>query len=81
MSLIRKTPIGSGPFKFVEWKDGEYVKVEAFDDYYQGRPHLDSITMKIVPDADAMMTQLQNRDIDFWSGIPAFRSRNCKRIC
>ena len=46
-----KNPIGSGPFKFVEWKDGEYVKVEAFDDYYQGRPHLDSITMKIVPDA------------------------------
>ncbi|VEF47037.1 peptide ABC transporter substrate-binding protein [Bacillus freudenreichii] len=65
-----KSPIGSGPFKFVEWKDGEYLKVEAFDDYYQGRPHLDSITLKFVPDANAMLTQLQNRDIDFWAGIP-----------
>lgn len=65
-----KNPIGSGPFTFSEWKDGEYVKVEAFDDYYQGRPHLDSITMKIIPDANAMLTQLQNRDIDYWSGVP-----------
>lgn len=65
-----KKPIGSGPFKFVEWKDGEYVKVEAFEDYYQGRPHLDSISFKIIPDANAMLTQLQNRDIDFWSGVP-----------
>lgn len=65
-----KNPIGSGPFKFEEWKDGQYVKVVAFDDFYLGRPHLDSITMKIVPDANAMMTQLQNRDIDFWAGIP-----------
>src|SRR5690606_25029257 len=59
-----KKPIGSGPFKFVEHKAGEYVKVEAFDDYYQGRPHLDTITMKIVPDPNAMLTQLQNGDID-----------------
>ncbi|MBS4178505.1 peptide-binding protein [Lederbergia citrea] len=73
-----KNPIGSGPFKFVEWKDGEYVKVEAFDDYYGGRPHLDSITMKIVPDNDAMMTQLQNRDIDFWAGIPGSEIESVK---
>lgn len=66
-----KKPIGSGPFKFVEWEDGEYVKVEAFDEYYQGRPHLDTITMKFVPDTNAMLTQLKNRDIDFYAGIPA----------
>lgn len=66
-----QNPIGSGPFKFVEWRDGEHVRVEAFDDYYQGRPYLDSITMKIVTDSDVMMTQLQNRDIDFWAGVPA----------
>ncbi|MFD1708599.1 peptide-binding protein [Siminovitchia sediminis] len=65
-----KNPIGTGPFTFSEWKDGQYVKVEAFEDYYQGRPHLDSITLKIVPDANAMLTQLQNGDIDFWDGVP-----------
>lgn len=66
-----KKPIGSGPFKFVEWKDGEFVKVEAFEDYYQGRPHLDTITVKFATDTNALLTQLQNRDIDFYAGIPA----------
>ncbi|WP_062109325.1 peptide-binding protein [Bacillus niameyensis] len=66
----RKNPIGSGPFKFVEWVEGQYVKVEAFDEFYLGRPHLDSLTFKIIKDANAMLTQLQNGDINFWSGVP-----------
>ncbi|WP_261132326.1 peptide-binding protein [Bacillus sp. Marseille-Q3570] len=58
-----KSPVGSGPFKFVEWKEGQYVKVEAFEDYFQGRPYLDTITYKIVPDANALMTQVQAGDV------------------
>ncbi|WP_191562323.1 peptide-binding protein [Metabacillus idriensis] len=60
-----KSPIGSGPFKFVEWKDGEYVKVEKNPDYFQGEPYLDSITYKIVPDQDALLAQLQAGDVHF----------------
>lgn len=60
-----KNPIGSGPFKFAEWKEGQYVKVEAFDEYYAGRPNLDSIIYKIVPDANAIIAQLQTGDITF----------------
>lgn len=61
----RKNPIGTGPFKFKEWKEGQYVKVEAFDDYYAGRPHLDSITYKIIPDSNAALSQLQAGDVDY----------------
>jgi peptide/nickel transport system substrate-binding protein len=60
-----KTPIGTGPFKFVEWKDGEYVKVEKNPDYFLGEPYLDSITYKIVPDQDALLAQLQAGDVHF----------------
>lgn len=62
-----KKPVGTGPFKFVEWKDGEYVKVEAFKDYFGGSPYLDSITYKIVPDGNAAIAQLQAGDITFYS--------------
>ncbi|WP_414703632.1 peptide-binding protein [Pseudalkalibacillus sp. SCS-8] len=58
-----KNPIGSGPFKFEEWKEGQYVKVTAFEDYFEGRPNLDSITYKIVPDANALMAQIANGDV------------------
>ncbi|WLD95361.1 peptide-binding protein [Alkalihalobacillus sp. AL-G] len=58
-----KSPIGSGPFKFEEWKEGQYVKVTANENYYKGRPYLDSITYKIVPDANALMAQLAAGDV------------------
>lgn len=60
-----KSPIGSGPFKFVEWVDGQYVKVEAFDDYHEGRPYLDTLTYKIVTDADQLLTQLNTGDVHY----------------
>ncbi|WNS74734.1 peptide-binding protein [Bacillus sp. DTU_2020_1000418_1_SI_GHA_SEK_038] len=66
-----KNPIGSGPFKFSEWKDGQYVKVDAFDDYYEGRPYLDSIIYKIVPDANAIIAQLQAGDITYTGITPS----------
>ncbi|NBI28523.1 peptide-binding protein [Chengkuizengella marina] len=65
-----KTPIGSGPFKFEEWKDGQYVKVVRNDDYFQGKPYLDAIIYKIVPDANALIAQLQAGDVDYFPGVP-----------
>ncbi len=40
-------PIGCGPFKFVEYKVGDYLKMEAFDDFWAGRPYLDAAFIKI----------------------------------
>lgn len=62
-----KEPIGTGPFKFDEWKQGQYVRVEANDDYFEGRPHLDSITYKIVPDKNSLMAQFKAGDLDHLS--------------
>lgn len=48
-------PVGAGPFHFVSWTPGQQLAVEAFDDYFSGRPFLDQITFKFFPDADAML--------------------------
>ncbi|MEC0323199.1 peptide-binding protein [Bacillus subtilis] len=66
----RKKPIGSGPFKFKEWKQGQYIKLEANDDYFEGRPYLDTVTYKVIPDANAAVAQLQAGDINFFN-VPA----------
>nr|WP_275695610.1 peptide-binding protein [Fredinandcohnia sp. SECRCQ15] len=75
-----KNPIGTGPFKFEEWKDGEYVKVVAFDEYFDGRPHLDSITTKIITDANAMLASLQAGEIDMWNAVPGTELETAKAI-
>ena len=46
--------IGSGPFKLVEYKSGEHVILERFDDFFiEGRPYLDKIVMRITSDPAA----------------------------
>ena len=48
-------PIGTGPFKFVEYVKGSHIVLEANPDYFKGRPCIDKIIYKIVPDATAAL--------------------------
>jgi ABC-type transport system substrate-binding protein len=48
---IRNRPIGTGPFKFVEFKPNEIIRVTRNPDYWkQGRPYLDGIEWTIIKD-------------------------------
>jgi ABC-type transport system substrate-binding protein len=58
-----KACIGTGPFKFVEWKPQEYVELEANLDYYRGRPALDSVYFVDIPDAATAMAALEKGDV------------------
>jgi peptide/nickel transport system substrate-binding protein len=57
-------PIGAGPFKFGEWKRGQNLTLEAFDDYFEGRPYLDRVIFRYVANQSAAMLLLQTGDID-----------------
>lgn len=57
-------PIGTGPFKLKEWKAAEYTLVEAFDDHFLGRPHLDAVRMNIVPEASVRAIGLETGEAD-----------------
>jgi peptide/nickel transport system substrate-binding protein len=47
---MRTHPIGTGPFKFVEYKPNEYIKLARNTDYWRpGRPYLDGIEWTIIP--------------------------------
>ena len=59
-------PIGTGPFKFVEWEKGSFVRLERNGDYWQeGKPHLDGIVLKIVPDAGARAAAFETDEAQF----------------
>ncbi|HEY8314248.1 MAG TPA: peptide ABC transporter substrate-binding protein [Candidatus Baltobacteraceae bacterium] len=57
-------PIGSGPFKVVQWQRGSEVRMEAFPQYFMGAPKLKEVIFKIMPDENTMETQLQTHEID-----------------
>ncbi|NLF11049.1 MAG: transporter substrate-binding domain-containing protein [Anaerolineaceae bacterium] len=55
--------VGTGPFKFVEWVEGDHITVEAYDDYWDGRPQIDEIVWRVIPDDSARFLALQAGDI------------------
>jgi peptide/nickel transport system substrate-binding protein len=62
---FRRSPVGSGPFKFVRWDDRQAIVVEANKDYHLGRPHLDRVIWSIAPDPSAAVLRLFAGETDF----------------
>jgi peptide/nickel transport system substrate-binding protein len=57
-------PIGSGPFRVVEWQRGNEVRMEAYTKYFMGKPKLNEVVFKIMPDENTNETQLQTHETD-----------------
>lgn len=62
-------PMGTGPFKFVEYAKGERIVVAANDDYWGGKPTLRKITFRFIPDANTRVLALQAGEVQI-SDIP-----------
>ena len=62
---MRQHPIGTGPFKFVEYKPNEYIRVVRNPDYWKpGRPYLDGIDYIIVPNRSTAVLGFAARQFD-----------------
>ena len=58
-------PVGTGPFVFKEWKKGSHVILERNPDYWkQGRPYLDQVIFRVIPDGAARAIALETGEID-----------------
>ncbi|QOR67902.1 oligopeptide ABC transporter substrate-binding protein [Cytobacillus suaedae] len=60
---VRENPVGFGPFKIKKVVAGEYTELERFDDYWQGKPKLDGIIVKVI-DPSLATGAFQNGEID-----------------
>jgi peptide/nickel transport system substrate-binding protein len=59
-----RAPVGTGPFKFVEWKTNTHVIIERFNDYWGDKALVDRVIFKVVPEEGARMIALQTGDAD-----------------
>ncbi len=68
----RANIVGTGPFKQVEWKRDAYLKWAKFDGYWQkGRPYLDAIEYRYVPDPVTASAMMQAKEADIWLQVPS----------
>src|SRR5579884_3778094 len=63
--------MGTGPFTLQEWKRGEQITLQKNPHYWEkGLPYLDTITIKVVPDDNNRILQLQGGELDGMSDVP-----------
>jgi len=67
---FRSHPVGTGPFKFVEWKKKDRIVVEKNPDYWQkGLPKLNKIIFRVIPENAARLNALAKGEIDVMDGL------------
>ncbi len=57
-------PVGTGPFKFVEWVKDDHITLEKFENYWGPKPKIDKLIFKVIPDASVRLLELQKGTID-----------------
>jgi len=61
---FKKAPIGAGPYKFVSFKPGVELVLEAFDQYWRKTPAVKRLVMKVIPDESTRLAALKRGEID-----------------
>lgn len=69
---IKDHPVGTGPFRFVEWSLGDHLTLARFKHYYRpGVPKLDRVTFRFMPDPASALAALLSGDVDIDARVPA----------
>ncbi len=65
-----RKPVGTGPYRIAEFKADTHLILEAFDDYWGGRPPLKQIRFVVVPEVSSRVNGLVSGQYDFACDIP-----------
>ena len=65
-----KVLVGTGPYKLVEHVRGSHIKLSANNEYWGGRPKIDTIIVKPIPEAGARLMALEAGEVDFVYAVP-----------
>ncbi|MEA4919492.1 MAG: ABC transporter substrate-binding protein [Clostridiaceae bacterium] len=60
---------GTGAYKLKEWKSGEKLVFEAFDNYYGGKPYVQNIEAMLIADQSSGAIALENGTLDYYYGV------------
>jgi peptide/nickel transport system substrate-binding protein len=63
--------VGTGPFEMVEWRRGDFWRLEANEDYWQGAPQIDEFVFRVFQNEEAMVQALKQGEIDFADDMSA----------
>ncbi len=57
-------PMGTGPYKFVEWVKGDHITMEANTDYWRGAPKIETVSFRPIPESSTRVAAIQTGEVD-----------------
>lgn len=76
---FRKHPVGTGPFRFVEWVKDDRIVLERNPDYWREKPYLDRVVFRSIPENTVRLLALQKGDVQGMDGISPLEARRIQR--
>ena len=67
---FNRNPIGTGPYKIINWDEGQSITLVKNEEYFKGEPKIDKIVFKIVDDSKARVMQLESGELDLAQVTP-----------
>ncbi|MDS9466372.1 ABC transporter substrate-binding protein [Paracoccus sp. MBLB3053] len=68
---IATSPVGTGPFRFQDWAQGDHVSLVANDQYWGEKPAIKAATFRFIPDPSAAFAAMMSGDVDAFPIYPA----------
>jgi peptide/nickel transport system substrate-binding protein len=65
------SPVGTGPWKFVEWKRDQLIRLEAFDQHWRGKPAFKTLIFRAVPEVATMVAEIKTGGVDLIREVSA----------
>jgi peptide/nickel transport system substrate-binding protein len=62
---LSRAPIGTGPFMYVDWKEGDRLVLKANPRYFRGKPKLDGVIVRFILDPAARLLEFKNGTLHF----------------
>ena len=65
------SPVGTGPWKFVEWKRDQLIRLEAFDQHWRGKPAFKYLVIRAIPEIATQMAEIKTGGVDIVRNVSA----------